>query len=525
MPLQSILRAVLASGFLTFLAGCASLPAEVPKTESRALADTRDTRLGQGVQRMTGAHPGKSGIRALPAANEAFAARILLARGAQRSLDLQYYIWHRDTTGQLLWEEVWRAAERGVRVRVLLDDANTGGQDAMLAALDAHPNIELRLFNPFANRGFRAGDFMRDFNRVNHRMHNKSFTADNQVAIVGGRNIGDEYFGANMEVGFQDLDVMAVGPVVQEVSQEFDLFWNSASAYPAATMLAGATPEGKEALQASWEASRSRPEALEYIEATRRTPLVTQVVQGQVDFEWTSARVLHDDPAKALQPADRTELQLLPRLQQALGQPDRELDLVSPYFVPGQDGTAGLSALAKRGVKVRVLTNSLSATDVAPVHAGYAKYRKQLLEAGITLYELKPGSAVPPPDKDSRPHGLPGSGSTGGGSAASLHAKTFAADRKRIFVGSFNLDPRSARLNTEMGVVIDSPQLAGQLSSQLDSKLPDAAYQVRLTPAGDLEWVEREGGRETIYTTEPGTGGLRRLWVDFLKVLPIESLL
>jgi putative cardiolipin synthase len=249
-------------------------------------------------------------------------------------------------------------------------------------------------------------------------------------------------------------------------------------------------------------------------------------MQGQVDFEWTSAHVLHDDPAKALEPAHRTDLQMLPRLEQALGKPDSELDLVSPYFVPGKDGTAGLTTLAKRGVKVRVLTNSLSATDVAPVHAGYAKYRKELLQAGITLYELKPGAAVPPPDDESRPRGMPGSGSTGGKSAASLHAKTFAKDRKRIFVGSFNLDPRSARLNTEMGVVIDSPKLAGQLSSQLDTALPNAAYRVRLTPQGDMEWVERNAsGSETVHTTEPGTTGLRRMWVDFLKVLPIESLL
>ena len=526
MSPQSLLRAVLASVFVVLVTGCASLPSEVPRTESKALTDTGDTRLGHGVRQMTSAHPGQSGIRALSVANEAFAARILLARGAQRSLDLQYYIWHRDTTGQLLWEEVWRAAERGVRVRVLIDDANTGGLDPMLATLDAHPNIELRLFNPFANRGFRAGDFLSDFTRVNHRMHNKSFTADNQVAIVGGRNIGDEYFGANMEVGFQDLDVMTVGPVVREVSQEFDLFWNSASAYPAASLLPAAEPDGVARLQASWDANRGRPEAREYIDATSKTPLVAQVIQGQVDFEWTTAHVLHDDPAKALQPTDRTDLQMLPKLEQALGRPDKELDLVSPYFVPGKDGTAGLTTLAKRGVKVRVLTNSLSATDVAPVHAGYAKYRKELLEAGITLYELKPGTGVPPPSEESRPHGLPGSGSSGGGSAASLHAKTFAADRKRLFVGSFNLDPRSAQLNTEMGVVIDSPRLANQLSSQLDSRLPNAAYLVRLTPQGDLEWVEREAdGKETVFTTEPGTSGLRRMWVDFLKVLPIESLL
>ena len=221
---------------------------------------------------------------------------------------------------------------------------------------------------------------------------------------------------------------------------------------------------------------------------------------------------------------------LLQRAKQILGEgPDAKIPPKGaglPYFVPGKEGTAGLTALAKRGVKVRVLTNSLSATDVAPVHAGYAKYRRQLLEAGITLYELKPGAAVPPPGEDSRPRGLPGSGSTGGGSAASLHAKTFAADRKRLFVGSFNLDPRSARLNTEMGVIIDSPKLASRLSSQLDNHLPNAAYLVRLTPEGQMEWIERGAdGQETRYTTEPGTSGMRRLWVDFLEILPIESLL
>jgi putative cardiolipin synthase len=524
--LKPALRVLVASALLVLLFGCSSLPIEVPRTESRALTNTGDTRLGQGVRQMLAQHPGQSGIRALAVANEAFAARILLAQAAQRSLDLQYYIWHRDTTGQLLWEAIWQAAERGVRVRVLLDDANTGGLDAMLATLDAHPNIELRLFNPFANRSFRAGDFLGDFARVNRRMHNKSFTADNQVTIVGGRNIGDEYFGANMEVGFQDLDVLGVGPVVPEVSQEFDLFWNSASAYPAASLLPPAEPDGAAQLKVSWDAIHIKPEAQEYVAATRQTPLVTQVMQGRVDFDWTTASVLHDDPAKALQSPERTDLQMLPRLEQALGRTARELDLVSPYFVPGKDGTASLVALTQRGVKVRVLTNSLSATDVAPVHAGYAKYRRELLEAGVTLYELKPGVAVPPPSDESRPHGLPGSGSAGGGSAASLHAKTFASDRTRIFVGSFNLDPRSARLNTEMGVVIDSPRLANALSTQLDNRMPNEAYLVRLTPQGDMEWVERgSDGSETRFSSEPGAGRMRLLWVEFLKILPIESLL
>lgn len=507
------------------ISGCASLPGHVERTESTAVTNTADTRLGQALRPLTAAHPGKSGIHALSVAEDAFAARIVLTQYADRSLDLQYYIWHGDTTGQLLWEAIWKAAERGVRVRLLLDDANTGGLDPTLAALDAHPNIEIRLFNPFPSRGFRAGDFITDFSRVNRRMHNKSFTADNQISIVGGRNIGDEYFGANMEVGFQDLDVMAVGPVVQEVSTEFDLFWNSASAYPAASLLSPAEADGAAQLRAKWDQVRQDPEAKRYVDAVRQTPLLRQLADKQIDYEWTTARVIHDDPAKVLDRSDRKDLQMMPLLVEAFGKPQNELDLVSPYFVPGQGGTKSLTTMAQNGIKVRVLTNSMSATDVSPVHAGYSKYRKELLQSGVTLYELKPGIGVPPPDKDDgRPKGLPGSGSRSS-SAASLHAKTFAVDRNRIFVGSYNLDPRSAHLNTEMGVIVDSPALAGRLAEQLDTAIPKAAYEVRLKPDGRMEWIDRTPQGETVYTTEPGAGALKRGWINFLEILPIEWML
>jgi putative cardiolipin synthase len=229
-----------------------------------------------------------------------------------------------------------------------------------------------------------------------------------------------------------------------------------------------------------------------------------------------------------LESTDRSDLQMMPLLVAAFGQPQRELDLVSPYFVPGKDGTKSLVTLAASGIKVRVLTNSLAATDVSAVHAGYSKYRKQLLEGGVRVYELKPGDAVPPPDKgrdEGGSGGLPGSGSRGS-SAASLHAKTFGVDRERIFVGSFNLDPRSARLNTEMGVIIDSPQLSGQLSSQLDTVIPNKAFEVRMQPDGrGMEWIERSPQGETRYTTEPGAGPLKRSWIDLLEILPIEWLL
>jgi putative cardiolipin synthase len=486
---------------LIALAGCASLPPLTEREHSSALADTSATRLGRSLEAPLAANPGRSAIHALSSARDAFAARVVLAEAADRSLDVQYYIWRADITGALLCDALWRAADRGVRVRLLLDDNSTRGLDETIAALDAHPNIEVRLFNPYANRGFRLGELAADFSRLNRRMHNKSFTADNQATIVGGRNVGDEYFGAETPVEFADLDVLAAGPAVREVSASFDAYWNSESAYPAAGLL-GSTEQ-----KTPWAAVREHPEAAKYLEAVRATPLLRELLTGTVALEWAQARVVSDDPSKVLHPPERTELHLLPRLEAAVGAPQRQLDLVSPYFVPTKDGTAALVAMAARGVAVRVLTNSLAATDVAPVHAGYAKYREPLLRGGVKLYELKPTTKEK-------------SGAPGGSSDASLHAKTFAVDRSRLFVGSFNFDPRSARLNTEMGIVIESPRLAAQLSDTLDRGLPGGAYEVRL--AGDaLEWSEGE----TRHASEPGAGWLQRLWIGLLSLLPIEWLL
>jgi putative cardiolipin synthase len=431
---------------------------------------------------------------------------VLLARAAERSLDVQYYIWHADTSGGLLAHELWQAAERGVRVRLLLDDNNTRGADEAIAALDAHPNIEVRLFNPYANRGFRLGELATDFARLNRRMHNKSFTADNQAAIVGGRNVGDEYFGADSPVEFADLDVLAVGAVVPEVSAAFDAYWNSESAYPAASLIDQAGQ------LRPLERIEEQPGAARYLQAVRATPLVQMLLSGSLPLEWAAARVVQDDPAKVRHPPEKTELHLLPRLEKAMGKPLRELDLVSPYFVPTKDGAAALTALAESGVRVRVLTNSLAATDVSPVHAGYAKYREELLRAGVRLFELKPNvEDVKTKDK----------GRGAGNSDASLHAKTFGVDRSRIFVGSFNFDPRSARLNTEMGIVVESQTLASRLSEALDRDMANVAYEVRLSSDGSLEWVERD----VRHTSEPGAGVLKRLWIGFLSILPIEWLL
>jgi putative cardiolipin synthase len=506
---------------LAAAAGCASLPETVQRTPTRAYADTTDTRLGRSLGPPAAANVGKTGVLALPNGRDAFAARVLLARAAERSLDVQYYIWHRDTSGGLLALALWEAAERGVRVRMLLDDANTQRLDDMLATLDGHPNIEVRLFNPFANRSWRIADFATDFSRVNRRMHNKSFTADNQVAIVGGRNIGDEYLGADSAVEFADLDVVTTGALVSDVSADFDAYWNSPPAYPASAIIAPVPPETATRVREEWAALRQSPKAAAYITAVRDLPLVSQVLAGTVPFEWVAARLVSDDPLKVVNPPERKDLQMVPRLQRALGTPVNEVLIVSPYFVPTSEGTAALLAHAQRGVSIRVLTNSLASSDVAPVYAGYSNYRQELLRGGVRLYELK---GKPQEDKD-REHD-PAFGSRGGSSGASLHTKAFGVDKRRIFVGSFNFDPRSARLNTEMGVVMESATLATQLSDVFDRKLSLVAYEVRMADDGQsVIWIDRTGPDEIRLVTAPEAGLLKRMWIGFLSILPIEWLL
>ncbi|HYR01228.1 MAG TPA: phospholipase D family protein [Casimicrobiaceae bacterium] len=497
------------------ITGCASLPSLEGRSPTTALADTAGTLLGRALAPQAAAHPGKTGIHPFRDPRDAFAARVLLAAVAERSLDVQYYQWNGDQVGYLLFDALWRAAERGVRVRLLLDDVGTAGLDPTIAALDAHPNIEVRLYNPVAQRDVRALNFLTDFTRVNRRMHNKSFTADNQASVVGGRNIGNEYFGAGSGVVFADLDVIAVGAAVREVSSEFDLYWNSISAYPAASLVGLPGPDGTAGLVATFASTRADPDSVAYLDAVRTTSVVRDVIERKLAFEWTTAKVVYDDPAKTLDTTNRTDILLFPELVRSTGRPETAFDLVSPYFVPGEDGTAALVALAGRGVKVRILTNSLASTDVSAVHAGYAKRRRDLLRGGVELFELKATVA----------HDTESTYKVGSSSSAGLHAKTFAVDRSRIFVGSFNFDQRSARINTEMGLVIASSALARELAGAFDVNVPPAAYEVRLAPDGRLEWIERTALGEKRYDTEPETTWLLRSKVDLLSILPIEWLL
>jgi len=511
---QFPIRCLAAAALL--VSACATLPPLEGREPSIALTGTQGTRLGKAVAPLASAHPGKTGVHPLPVAADAFAARVLLAAAAERSIDAQYYIWHDDQTGLLMLEALVNAARRGVRVRLLIDDQNTKGMDDLLAAVAGEPNLEMRLYNPFARRSGRALGYFGDFERLNRRMHNKAFIADNQAAIVGGRNIGNEYFGAGTEVPFKDLDVIAIGAAVRDVSAEFDLYWNSASAYPAASIVGAAGPQAPAYLTERFAAARADPESREYLDAVRETPLIASLLERRLEIEWANARLVCDDPAKTLDP-QRTDVLLLSQLMDGAERPSRSLDIISPYFVPGERGAEFLERLARGGVRVRVLTNSLAATDVGVVHSGYSKRRCSLARAGVQLFELKP-TAGALDEKVKAPKGS--------SSGASLHAKTYAADAERIFVGSFNFDPRSALLNTEMGLVIASPALAGRLERSFDDTIPRNAYEVRSRSEGEcIEWVERTTAGEVRHETEPGTSWLRRTWVAFVALFPIDWLL
>ncbi|MCC8402566.1 phospholipase D family protein [Paraburkholderia sp. MMS20-SJTN17] len=503
----------------SLLAGCKGLPSLEDRKESHALPPqvAATTDLGRAVAPELAAHPGLAGIYPLSDPHVAFAARMDLIRSAQRTLDIQYYIWRDDLTGTLLLEQIHEAADRGVRVRLLLDDLGIASAlDPTLAALDSHPNIEVRLFNPFVVRSPKFLGFVTDFSRANRRMHNKSLTADATATILGGRNIGDEYFDATDGVVFADLDVLAVGPAAADVSHDFDRYWASASAYPVERILPHESVDELAGLERKAQAIEQDPAAVAYQEALRGSRVVQNLLDHKLTLDWAKTEMISDDPAKALNNAPPEAL-IGHQLREMMGQPTQSLDLISPYFVPASTGTQYLSGLAAQGVDVRVLTNALEATDVTPVHSGYMKRRVELLKNGVHLYELRrvPGVAY---KKEQSPGPF-------GSSGSSLHAKTFVADSKRVFVGSFNFDPRSAHLNTELGLVIDSPDLATRVDSKFLALLPKVAYAVHLDENGKLYWIERNGGTEIRHDTEPNTTWYGRLGVWILSIMPIESLL
>ena len=449
---------------------------------------------------------GKSGLLLVSDNYDAFAARVLAARSAVRTLDLMYYLWHDDHTGRLLLQEVLRAAERGVRVRMLLDDVNPRKNDSAYLALNGHPNIELKLFNP---SGIRARGIMRGVEVVlrlfalTRRMHNKAWIADDTIAIVGGRNVGDAYFDA-AETNFRDLDLLLLGPAVQQTIGIFEAFWHCQDAKPigdlgSATTTANANP---------FEGGDGETES-KLLNGIGDRASIAEFIAASNDVHWVErVRVISDPPEKVRGWRRRGWLmrELLPVIQSARNR----LEIVSPYFIPGRRGSAILAGLVREGVDVAVLTNSLAATDVAAVHGAYANYRKRLLRKGVRLFELQPFS---------RQAKISVFGSKG----ASLHTKAFSVDDRTGFVGSFNFDPRSVSLNAEMGVLFEDEKLVAELRQRFQSEIsPEASYRLELK-GNVLHWHGYDEGRLQDYTNEPEAGIFRRILAALVRHLPIES--
>jgi putative cardiolipin synthase len=507
---------------LLVLQGCASLPSEVSRTPSYALADTADTALARiAAASMPSPQAALSGFRILPTGDYSFDARIALARRATRSIDAQYYQVHSDDVGHRFLRELRDAAARGVRVRLLVDDFYTTGHDAMFDEFAAHANVELRLFNPLPSRANsstrRVLASLHEFGRINHRMHNKLFVADNALAVTGGRNIGDEYFMSGAAANFIDLDVLAAGAVVRQLSDAFDAYWNSEHSYPIETIV---RPRGEAAAARERFQQRVGP-GTEWPVLPRdmfgRVSVGQQLDAGRLDLQAATARVLVDPPDKvrrtsAQSPEGTAFFDAINMMRSARS----EVVMASPYFIPGERGVELMREAIAHGVRMSVLTNAADATDEPLVHFAYARYRHDMLRAGVQVYEIG-GQLV----AQSNELGIFRS------SFGRLHAKVAVVDRRWVMVGSMNLDARSARANTEISVLIESPALAGEILGLVErSGHLAGAYKLRLATDGDhIEWVSRNGDREVVTRDEPGATPLSRLWLWMLSHFVSEDLL
>ncbi|HVN43591.1 MAG TPA: phospholipase D family protein [Steroidobacteraceae bacterium] len=441
------------------LAACASLGPRPELPARSALPVGEDTTLDRLMGEAEAQHPGASGFRLMSEGPESFAVRAHTAAIAGRSLDVQTYIWHGDTTGGFLVYRLLEAADRGVKVRLLVDDMDARQHNYSFAALAAHPNIEVRMFNPFKSRVGGLSflfEAMGSFSRINRRMHNKTWIADNRLAVVGGRNLGDEYFGASDEVNFSDLDFAMVGPVVRDASASFDRYWNSPLAYPMDVLAPhDVTPAALAALREKGRTAVEQAETSRYTDDLRNNDAVHQLVEGHWPMNWTERfRFVSDDPLKALGKGGGINgSQVLELLGPMVKASHEKLTVISPYFVPGPVATKGLVEVARTGSDVRILTNSLAANDVAMVYGAYTEWREPLLKGGVRLWELKPT------------RGNAAKSSLFGSKGASLHTKALTVDGLRTFVGSYNLDPRSTALNCEQGVFVEEPAIAAQLEA------------------------------------------------------------
>ncbi len=493
------------------ISGCATVPFDRPKQSSEVITDTADTALGKSVGRWTQAHDGLSGFYPLSQGMDALGVRLRLAETAEKSIDLQYFLMKNDTAGVVLINALLKAADRGVRVRFLLDDIFTKTPDRSLLLMNQHSNIEVRLFNPISRSGISGLNFLTSFKQANRRMHNKSFTVDNQASVVGGRNIADEYFELKDDYVFADFDVLAIGSIANEISNSFNDFWNHSHAVPIDYVSSNKKDETLEVVRADVAEKLDHIYESVYEQALESELLQDLIANRQLLFP-ADARVLSDSPDKLINEQSDEQMQLANDLREVLLSAKKEIIFISPYYVPGVRGVQFLRILVDKGLRVVIVTNSLASNNHVPVHSGYARYRKDVIRAGGELYEVRANAAPELRDDDDGPDAL------------TLHTKAILIDRRYLFVGSLNIDPRSIVINSEMGLLIDSQALVEGMTTGVEKRLATIAYRLYENDRGKLEWHTNIDGEEVVETKEPLTSRWLRFKAWFMKIAPESQL-
>ncbi|MFZ9038278.1 MAG: phospholipase D family protein [Gammaproteobacteria bacterium] len=508
---QAKLTALLALAFL-LLSGCASVPLDLPKPESSAFVDTENTALAQSSKRWRAPDATRSGFYPLLGGLDAFGARLALMDRAERSIDAKYFLMKPDSAGLVFAGKLLEAANRGVRVRLLLDDIFTTVDDKALIVLDMHPNIELRIFNPISRQGFYFFNYLGFFDRVNRRMHNKSFTVDNQVSIVGGRNIAEEYFELKERQHFFDFDVLSAGPVVRKVSDAFDRYWNHRLAVPMEVLSGNITEREAKALRQQLNQKMQSQGETVYAQAID-TSLMRDFYDSNLVPYLADARVVIDQPQKLLEEIAPDQQVVATAVADAIRRAEEEVLIITPYFIPGTTAVELIRSAVKRGVQVTLVTNSLASNNHTVVHSAYSSYRKTMLEAGVQLWEARAYDAE--------------AGDRGGSkklTQVTLHTKLILIDRRYLFAGSLNLDPRSIEINTELGMMIESSTLSDYLARLLLARVPERAYRLKLDQNDKINWHATIDSQQVIETREPQTSLWRRFKAWFLKITPEKQL-
>jgi putative cardiolipin synthase len=500
----------LALVFLT-IAGCSTLSFDQPKEVSHTILDVANTRAGQAFDNWETIHGIKSGFYPLSAGMDALGVRLRLAEMAEKSIDLQYFLMKNDTAGAVITQALLNAADRGVRVRFLLDDIFTSSPDRTFLLMDQHPNIEVRLFNPISRKGFFGLNYLGDFKQANRRMHNKSYTVDNSFSVVGGRNIADEYFQLKEDSVFLDFDMLLLGPVVRKVSESFDQYWNHERALPIEYVAQNKKGETLEEVRSS-VSYQLEDIYTEVYSGALKSELLQDLIALRRPLYAGNARVLVDKPDKLINDISPEQMHLANDLREVIYSTEKEIYIITPYYVPGEPGVDMVRQLEEKGVRVVIVTNSLASNNHTAVHGAYSRYRKEVLRVGGEIYEARVNAARQVEGNEDGPDNL------------TMHTKAFLIDGRYLFFGSLNVDPRSIEINAEMGVLVDSAELVGDMTGRAEERLPAIFYKLKLNEKNKLEWHGIIDGQPVVKTKEPDTSVFKRFSAWFQKIVPESQL-